>query len=122
MGRLSENAKKTLQSSKKNTNFLKPNISDTPFDQRTLVHLEALFQRFDKKTDIHTDIATYRLNQPMGQISEKRHGESSVLRKQLDGVVPLVTDPQPVFKITSIASFTMSLLLNQSCNSKTVLK
>ena len=63
-------SKKSLQSSKKNPVFLNPNISDTPFDQRSLVHWEAAFPRCEIHTNTQTDIATYILNRHKGRFSE----------------------------------------------------
>ena len=47
------------------------NISDTPFDQRSLILREAWFLGCDPHTNRQTDIATYWLNRPKGRFSEK---------------------------------------------------
>ena len=63
----------------KKTKWRYANISDTPFDQRSLILREAWFlgcdgqrdRQTERQTERHTDIATYRLNRPKGRFSEK---------------------------------------------------
>ena len=50
--------------------LLIPNISDMPFDQRSLVHQEIPFPRWDRQTYKQTDIKTYRKIRPDGRLFE----------------------------------------------------
>ena len=52
--------------------FFQANITNRPFDQRSLVHGEVYYPRCDTHTLIHiqADIATYRLNRRRGRFSE----------------------------------------------------
>ena len=55
------NGKKSLKMQKPKNVYRYANISDTPFDQRSLIHWEAWFPGCDG----HTDISTHRKNRPI---------------------------------------------------------